>query len=300
MPNVVRRMSEPLSRRERRTPKKRSPHNLRPTLLFAGLAAALCLPVAADPRLRLVETEKIVLEVRPLTASFAVEPQGGGRLELGPTDPLSSVELALRWPGERKTTRVALTAQRRPPRAGVEHLVRLDAEVRLADGREVRATREVAIQQATTVLFELYREYGRALTLAVDGRVVREESLAVRPTAGPAVQLVLEVERVWDGRTAPLETNRLSTFVGEPVTYSFRLGEEQELESVRVRLTPLKLFGDVAQMEMEVSGALPDGETTRRIERTEQWLASRDTTSSVTVEAGEPPRGYRFLVTARF
>ena len=74
----------------------------------------------------------------------------------------------------------------------------------------------------------------------------------------------------------------------------------QALESVLVRLTPLKLFGDVAQIEMEISAALPDGDTTRRIERKEQWLASRDTTSSVTLEAGQPPRGYRFLVTARF
>ena len=85
-----------------------------------------------------------------------------------------------------------------------------------------------------------------------DAILTRETSLAARPTAGVPVLLMLEIQRVVEGRSIPLETNRLSTFVGEPVSYAFRLGQESESASVRVQLTPLALYGDVAQVEMEI------------------------------------------------
>ena len=46
---------------------------------------------------------------------------------------------------------------------------------------------------------------------------------------------------------------------------------------------------------------LPDTEQgVMLMSRKEQWLATRGATSSLTLETGEPPRGYRFLVTPYF
>ncbi len=107
----------------------------------------------------------------------------------------------------------------------------------------------------------------------------------------------------WNGycNCLTLEKDQLQTFVGQPVTYSFRLGQPGEAESGSVRLLPAQLVGDTLRIEVEMSGTLPDGEgSVAVISRTEQWLSSSGATSSLALETGEPPRGFRFRVTPRF
>jgi hypothetical protein len=112
--------------------------------------------------------------------------------------------------------------------------------------------------------------------------------------------LELEIQRVIDGRTVSLERNELRTFVGATVSYSFRLGKVGEADSVLVRLTPLKVSGDVATVRVELTGSLPGGDTTQMVSRSEKWFCSRRVASTIPLESGDPPNGYRFLVTAHF
>jgi hypothetical protein len=122
------------------------------------------------------------------------------------------------------------------------------------------------------------------------------------PTAsyGPPVRFLLEVVRVAGDRSTSLETNRLVTFVGEDVGYSFRRGEAATAESIELSLRPVRLDGDLAEVQIEVTASLP-GEPDRLIlSRRETLFATRHATSSLTVASGEPVSGYRFHVTADF
>jgi hypothetical protein len=93
----------------------------------------------------------------------------------------------------------------------------------------------------------------------------------------------------------------LNTFVGQPVSYSFRLGQPGEVQSGSVRLLPAQLVGDTLRVEVDISGTLPDAEGSMAlISRTEEWLSTSGATSSLVLETGEPPKGFRFRVTPRF
>ena len=68
-----------------------------------------------------------------------------------------------------------------------------------------------------------------------------------------------------------------------------------------MRLFPAQLVGDTLRIDVEISGTLPDGEgSVAVISRTEQWLSTSGATSSLALETGEPPKGFRFRVTPRF
>jgi hypothetical protein len=102
-------------------------------------------------------------------------------------------------------------------------------------------------------------------------------------------------------RVDSLETNRLSTFVGEPVSYSFRLGSPGQAESAQLTLTPQQILGDVVRVEVDVTATLPGAqEEPLLVSRTEQWVTSRGASSTISLATGEPPSGYRFVVTPRF
>jgi hypothetical protein len=117
---------------------------------------------------------------------------------------------------------------------------------------------------------------------------------------GAPVLFQIAIERRDGGRAVPLESNRLVTFLGEGVEYSFSHGEGGGRESLRLVLTPVRLDGDVAEVEVDVTGSLPGAGGPLLLSRRERILTSRRATSSLEVTAGDPPAGYRFRITTDF
>jgi hypothetical protein len=278
---------------------------LRSSFLRAGLAAWLagCAfppPAAAQTAIHLSEHERIVLEIRVLTAETVEEPEGGFALEVEEASP-AELDLRVLWPDPRVPRRLKLRAERALTAAG--HVVRLASELQRGDGTvTARAKRDITFfSETTTALFEVARVGDRVLTLAVAGELTRETTYTARPVVGTPVQFQLDIEWVEQGSAVTLETNHLSTFVGQSVSYSFRLGEIGEAESASVRLLPARILGDTVRIEVDVTGTLPDPEGgVVMVSRQEQWLSTRGTTSTLSLASGEPPTGFRFVVTPRF
>ena len=266
------------------------------------LGLALVAPAQSGPAIHLIETERVVLRVRPLTASMV----GDARevtLELDDTT-VGEAELGLRWPDPQTPSRLRLRASLRTAPLGFDRLVHLESELVEAGGRTTRATRDLALRDntaPTTILFEVARTASGPLTLAVAAEVTTQMTLSAHPVVGPPVQFLLEIQWLENGSSTSLETNQLHTFVGQSVSYSFRLGLPGEAESGSLRLLPVELVGDTLRVEVEMSGTLPNGEGgVAIISRTEQWLSSSGATSSLDLKTGDPPRGFRFRVTSRF
>ena len=114
------------------------------------------------------------------------------------------------------------------------------------------------------------------------------------------MRFLLEVVRVAGDRSTSLETNRLSTFVGQEVAYSFRLGETGQAEALEVRVTPLGIYGTLIQVQAEVSGSIPRDGALEVVSRSERWMISRGRSSALDVTKGDPSTGFRFVVTPQF
>jgi len=97
-----------------------------------------------------------------------------------------------------------------------------------------------------------------------------------------------------------LETNELHTFVGQSVEYSFRSGQDETLETVRLALLPSAISGDIMTIDASISGALPGAGGTVLLSRNERIAASRHSVSPIAATVGTPPAGYRFQVTPDF
>jgi hypothetical protein len=268
-------------------------------LVACALVAA---PATAEPSIHFVEHEEVALEIRPLTAETVPAMEGPATLDVGPSSP-ARLELRVLWPDAQEPSLLRLRAERELTPAG--HLVRLHSElVRPGEGAPVQATREIAFRSgsgSTTALFEVARLGERVLTLAVAGELTRRMTYSATPVVGEPLLFELEIEWVEQGRAVTLETNQLSTFVGQSVGYSFRLGATGEAESLSVRLLPVQLVGDTVRLDVDVSGTLPDPEGgVVLVSRQEQWLSTRDTTTALSLASGEPPTGFRFQVTPRF
>jgi hypothetical protein len=271
------------------------------------LAAFLALPWIvgpgsdAAPSVSITKREKVLLQIRPMSSSGPLDssPAAPHRLEVDPNRG-NVVEFDVRWPYDTSTAHLQLSAQERPPTAGQDHAVALEAVLKLADGRRAKSTRSHAFSDTSTFLFEVYREGELPLTLVVEASTVLETTVSTEPEVGDPILLLLEIQRVESGRSISLETDRLSTFVGQPVSYSFRMGDQADAESVLVQFKPLRLLGEIAEIQVELSGKLPSPDGLQVISRTEQWIASRGAQSTLSFESGEPPTGYRFLVTAQF
>jgi len=267
--------------------------------LLLALGGAL-LPIAAEPSIHLVQHQRITLELRPLTAATVENAPEDFLLVVQEGAPVG-LELHVLWPDADRPSRLKLSATRSLTAAGER--VQLAANLYGPDGRpSSQATREILLtSESTTALFEIARENNRVLTLAIDAELSREVSYTARPVIGAPVQFELEIQWVEDGQPVTLETNRLSSFVGQSVSYSFKLGETGEAESVDLRLMPARIVGDTMHIEVDVSGTLPDGDDgMAMVGRQEHWLATRNTTSALSLAKGEPPTGFVFLVTPRF
>ncbi len=163
------------------------------------------------------------------------------------------------------------------------------------------AAREILLgSDSATALFEVARIADQVLTLVVAGEVTRVTEYVALPVVGAPVTFRIDIEWVEEGSSQTLETNHLNTFVGQSVGYSFSLGAIGEAESLSIRLLPLRLMGNTVQLEVDVSGTLPgSGGEIEMVSRQEQWLSTRDTTNILDLASGEPPTGFRFVVTPR-
>ncbi len=265
---------------------------LKAVLVLAGLSLATAAPRGVE----ITQRQKVILEIRPLTAEAMPGSETPFRLEVDP-DRGGDLDLRVRWP-ESKASKVRFYARELTRDAGGAHVLEILGELQLPEGKRVRSSRRIAFKEGTTSLFELFRKDERSLLFAVAGEIVTETVLPLLPEVTQGVQLELEIQRVQEGKVYSLENNLLNTFLGETVTYSFDLGRDSD--AVRIDLKPLWLAGDVATIDVGLSGILPTEAGPELVSRTEQWATTRGATSTVAFEIGEPPTGYRFLITPRF
>lgn len=277
-------------------------------LLIALLAGAFAAPApsaptppaSAGPTVHFTHETSFDLKVSPINAS-PVEGTSPQRLQLRvEPDREGETEFALAWPDPDTVSRLKLRADRSSVPGAMDHALDLEAELTLPDGTTVRAHRRIELDDRATSLFEVYRHGERPLTLVIEAEATRETVVSRHPVAGSPILFLLEIQRVEKGRTISLETNELRTLEGQSVSYSFRLGSGPDADAARVSLKPLRVREGIVEIEVETDGRLPDGDGLVILGRRERWVASRGATSTLEFVSGEPPSGYRFLVTPVF
>lgn len=220
------------------------------------------------------------------------------RLDVPPSE---TARTSIALPADRgpdMPARIRLEVEGDPSLADAPHRVTLRATWPSEGGASASAERTIEIREGTTGFFEAAHGPGWRLTLAV--RAERTERIVARPPRTPELPVVFRVEvgRLVAGDYVALETNDLSTFRGEPVEYSFRLGRDETLEDLRLVLTPVRIEGEVVEIRVEIAGSLHRGrETPVLLSRRETWITDKKTTSEITAAVGEPPDGFRFRVT---
>ncbi|MCP3979719.1 MAG: hypothetical protein GY716_10390 [bacterium] len=274
---------------------------IRPAVL--SLTTVVALAVSADfraaPEIDIIRRPRLALIVSPITAGVPREASPPPyRLELEGKD--DELRFDVLWPDPGESSTLHLRAAEQATLPGHERSIRIDARLRTPDGREVTEARTLGFSERSTTLFEVFRIAGKPLTVAIDLDVTMETRVSPMPVADRPVLLRLEIQRVDGESTISLETNDLRTLVGRSTSYSFRLGSLPESEAAEIRLRPLRVVGELIELQAQVSGTLPDGERVTLAARNEQWVITRGTTSALSFETGEPPQGYRFLVTPDF
>jgi len=263
-----------------------------------ALVLASSLPSAGQPRLKL--EARLALELVPLAVEGDVTRRldavhldvGDGRTER------RRVEVG--WSdGTVDKLEIEATGSPGPPDGA--NTLALRARWTGSDGRRIESRRRLALRQGSTAFHEVLREPGRSLTLAVVAENVQRPVLAAPSAGGRRVAFELEVEKVSGEAIVPLETNFLNTFVGEPVSYAFRRGSDETLEQLSLELRPTRVDGEIVTVEFRLSGALHRGsEVPLYLSRYESLVTNLDTASTVSAAVGEPPEGYRFVITPRF
>jgi hypothetical protein len=274
---------------------------VKPCLPFALLAcsiAAISFTRAAPS----VDFEtRVVLHVQALTvAQDRTTATGAVRDgEVGPSKD-APFELAVPWgPGKTQVT-VTLTAKLLSVTPDGEAVLMLQSEARKSGRPPLSASRELRLAEEGSGLFEIFGESDRRILLAIRGEKVRRAVVRPPLVVGAPVRFTVAVERVEGDRSVLLETNELHTFVGQSVEYSFRSGQDESLETVRLALLPSTISGDIMTIEASISGALPGAGGTVLLSRNERIAASRQSVSPIAALAGTPPAGYRFQVTPDF
>lgn len=247
------------------------------------------------------ETRLLVhLDVLPVaTDETGVAPLASRSVEI-PAGASVVESLSLRWPEPEATTALRLDLAGTAGPEGGEHEIRLDARLDLPGDRTVASSRNVRVREGSTQILDLFSDRGRRLLLAVRAERTTRAVALVGPRAGAQVRFRLDVARVEEDRSVPLESNVMDTFLGQGVEYAFRRGEGDELESMRVVLTPVRLEGEIAEIAVEVTGSLPGSPSRVVLSRSERLVSTRGAASSITVLAGAGPSGYRFTITPDF
>lgn len=219
--------------------------------------------------------------------------------EIGPVQP-AAVDFTVPWGKEGPPLGVRFEARLTSVTPEGEAVLFCQSTVSRPGRAPVLASREIRFGEEGSALFEVFGDGGRRLLLTLKGEQVGRA--VVRPLAsiGAPVKFSVAVERVDGERIVLLETNELNTFLGQSVEYSFRQGQDEGLEAVRLSLLAISVSGDLLTIEAEISGALPGVGGTVLVSRRERIVASRLATSRLTATAGTPPAGYRFQVTPDF
>jgi hypothetical protein len=254
-------------------------------------------PVLAPPPIVAVEEESLVLEIRALT----VAPERSATLTVEPGQRATGA-LLLPWPASDRELRIGLEARaagRRAEGGAIE--LELVALVPRSGGPPSRAVRRLAVGERATTLFEIARdETAGPLTLVVSSERVTETVLRTGPILDRPVRLRLELQEVAAGHARSLETNSLDTIVGETVGYGFRFDEAGQPVSLEVSLRPLEIRGESIELRLAIAGSIPGADAPQIVARTEEWVSARGAASSFDVTTGEPPSGYRVVVTPVF
>jgi hypothetical protein len=253
--------------------------------------SALPYPVRKETRLE-VTARPILIESDEKTTNL-----GEIRLEIPPSG-ITSRELELPGPSSTMPRRIRIEAEGGVASGGGPHRLTLRSLWRAADGATAKAERDLEVREGATGFFEAAHGPGWRLTLAIQAEAVERVVARAPRSPGHAIVFRVEIGRVVAGDYVPLETNDLSTFRGEPVEYSFRLGGGTTLEQLRLVLTPVRIEGDVAEIRLQVAGTMHAGrESPLLLSRNETVLTGRETTSEVTAAVGDPPDGFRFRIT---
>jgi hypothetical protein len=183
-------------------------------------------------------------------------------------------------------------ARRQEGPAG-DHRLHLDAVLRPPSGPANRLTRTLDLAEGGTALLELHRRPGTTLVLALEIETDRRAAVGAPSGRGQPVVFHLSVERVVGTAAVLLETNQLHTLVGEGVEYAFHRGAGETEEVVRLKLTPVRVGGDVVEVEVLLEGRLPGTEGAPQ-SRHDRLLATRGSTTSFEAV------GYRFRIRPDF
>lgn len=259
-------------------------------LLWTGRTAAG--PVVREPRLA-VEIVPVVLGEPGAVSGRTLT------LEAGP-EPDEPLVVSIPWlPGG--TARLAIRALGVPGPPDGDHALSLQTVLTPPGAPAVRADRTLTVAEQGSGLVEIYGDDERRVVLSV--RVERvERPIVAKPPSGESLPVVffLEIERRLGDARAPVESNRLATLVGEPVEYALRGGGTGDNEVLSVVLTPVRLLGEVAEIDVEISGTLPGDGQPLILSRKERVLTTRRASTSLDVVTGDPPRGFRFRITPDF
>ena len=265
------------------------------TILILGLVAPMSAapyPVTMEPRLR--------LDVQPVavagsdTRSFEsrvldIDPAGGG-----------SIRMDLPWPDPERPSRVDLHITGVPSDHGQVHDVRVQSSVTLHGADPVAVDRMAALDEGSLRFVEIFARGDRHLTLALKvERILKPVVLKPSGRELP-VNFRLEVSRVTEQGVVALETDTLHTLIGQQVAYSFHRGEGNDLETVRLNLTPLRIRGDLLELRFELHGEIRTAASPLFLSRTETVFTGRSTVNEFRATSGDPPVGYLFSVIAVF
>ena len=257
------------------------------------LLAAAAASVSFETHVSLHVEALVVEKGRAVPAGTSAE------VEAGPGAP-AVFSMAVPWKKDDAGVRLQLEARLSPPSPTGESVVWLESTASLAGTEPSRASRSISFVEEGTGLFEVFADGPRRLVLAIRGEQVARPVVRRTVTLGDPVRFLVSVERVDGERSVPLETDELHTFVGQAVEYSFRFGEGDGLQSIRLSLLPIAASGDILTIDAEIGGALPGPGGIVLVHRTERIVASRLATSSVAATTGTPAAGYRFQVTPDF
>jgi len=269
-------------------------------ILIASAIALAAVPAGRSASPITVETH-VTLRVEALTVDRGRSKSTGivRESEVGPAMP-ATFELTVPWGPGKATVGVRLEASLTAITPNGEAVLQLAAEAAGPDGKPVRASRELRLAEEGSGLFEVFGDGERRLLLTLQSEQVARAVVRKAANVGAPVEFSIAIERVDGDRVVLLETNELHTFVGQAVEYSFRFGQDEELQAVRLSVLPVSISGDVVTIDAEISGALPGAGGTVLVSHNERIVASRQATSRLSATTGNPPAGYRFQVTPDF
>ncbi len=274
---------------------------MKPLRAFVAIAISGVAVPAGNAVPPVVLETHVVLRVEALVGEPSRSEAAGipQEAEIGPGRP-AEIVLLVPWGADRRNVTVRLKARLTSVERNGEAVLFCESSVIVPGRAPVSASREIRLAEEGSGLFDVFSDGRRRLVLSLQGERVDRPVVRAFATIGAPVRIHIAVLRVDGPRIVPLETDELNTFVGQSVEYSFRQGENDGLEALRLSVRPVSISGDLVTIEAEISGALPGPHGTVLVSRREKIVSSRRATSDLAATTGTPPAGYRFQVTPEF